>query len=93
MTKYYFVKTNADNEVIATDGTNCYSLPVNPDGKEVTTGVDLYAGNAVEELTNALKAMADDLYNMDNINADFPDDVYSFNADDYETMTELIAID
>ena len=95
MTKYYFVETNADNDVIATDGTSCYLLPANSKGIDETTGVDLYADNAVEELKKALKAMADEmtLYNIDDIKRDFPDSICDFNADDYEAMTELIAID
>lgn len=91
-TTYYFVRTNAQNEVIATDGERLYVCPENSDGIDVNSGVDLYTDNTVDELKEAY-AKIDGLYNMDEIEADYPDAVYDFDGSAYEEMTEIISID
>lgn len=100
LTIYYYAETNSRNFVIATDGTIYYECPLNSDGIDINSGIDLFQddgdGNAaVAEIVEQLKqayANIDGLYSMDEIKTDFPDSVYPFSENDYETLTEIITV-
>ncbi len=95
MTKYYFTKTNAFNEVVATDGERAYSLAVNSNGCDITTGVDVYTGSEDEivEKLRAAFAEVDGLYSMDEIVSEFGEnDIYPFDADSFEYIVEVAEI-
>ncbi len=96
MTKYYFTETNAYNAVVVTDGSKYFIAPVNSDGTDITTGVDLYTDNTLCELSAEYKKIAacNELYNMDDIICDYSDEVYDFATDEacFEYMIELIAV-
>ena len=93
-TTYYFVKTNAFNEVIATDGKREFHCKVNSDGIDVNSGVDLYNDNTDEMISELKMAYAeiDGLYSMDDIEMDYPDTVYDFDSSAYEEIIEIISI-
>lgn len=93
-TTYYFAKTNAFNEVIATDGKKVSPCKVNSDGIDVNSGVDLYNDNTDEMISELKMAYAeiDGLYSMDDIEMDYPDDVYDFDSSEYEEMIEIISV-
>lgn len=97
-TTYYLIKTDAENVVMATDGS-LYSLcAVNPDGTDTNTGVLLYAadedgGDDLSSVLSKLKpayAAIDGLYTMSEIAADFPADVYPL-TDGFESLIEYKA--
>ncbi len=110
MTTYYFTKTNAANQVIATDGVKYFECFVDSNGVDITSGVNLYVKTGdifdddhkeelkakIEELKNAYKNV-DGLYNMDDIEMDFPDSVYDVVGDDFfdfcEEMVEIITVE
>ncbi len=55
MTKYYFATTNAYNAVVVTDGNKFFVATTGTDGMDVTTGVDMYTGNTLSELSAEYK--------------------------------------
>ncbi len=99
MTKYYLIRTDAYNEVIATEGKRAYSCAYDCNGIDVNSGVDLYPEDP--EVTGCseetaykklLKKFREeykklDLYNMDDIIQDYgADDIFAFDEEDFEIV-------
>lgn len=87
MTKYYLIKTNVSRDVVAVCNDKMYVCP-EKSGVDVNSGIDIYADNVenvVEALTKAYDVMIADgtLYNMDDIDRDFPDSVISDNVESF----------
>ena len=98
MTTYFLVKTNATNDIIATDGKEYFVEQSNPDGTFENTGIDIFAENAVARLRRAFKASAKKgyLYTMSDIKYDYgADSVYNVDTDLYtfEKRHKIITID
>lgn len=94
MTKYLFNKNNVYNVVIVTDGRFAYEAPVNSNGIDETSGVDLYTDNTLTELITEYAKIKCYLYNMDDIFRDYPDDVFNITGDEalYQSMDEIISV-
>ncbi len=96
-TTYYFTKTNAYNEVIAVRGNKGYSCPVDSQGFDTTSGVNI-CDQSTDETVELLKAAygklnaEGNLYNMDDIERDFPDDVWDFNSDNYDVLSVIAEV-
>lgn len=87
MTKYYLIKTNASKDVVAVCDGKMYVCP-EKSGVDVNSGIDIYAenvGNVVEALQKAYGSMIEGgtLYNMDDIERDFPNSVISANVENF----------
>lgn len=90
-TRYLLVQTQDEYSVIATDYMLRYDCPVNSDGIDINSGVDLYQYDEdgrwqkeliVNQLKTAYRNIYDDLYNMSDIQRDFPDKVnHNISAD------------
>lgn len=99
-TTYYFVKTNAYNEIIATDGKRAYSCPYSSSGKDINSEINIYAAHPEEEeafeaMINKLKTAYEELslYNMDEIEQDYPNSIFELDKNAYEVMIEIITIE
>ena len=82
--KVYFEKTDSDNNVIITNGGTAKVFNGAPDG--TYEGVDLYADNAVELLSQRFKELDEngELQNFDNI--------YSSNEIPFEDIKEELEV-
>jgi hypothetical protein len=97
MTRYYYSETNANSEVIATDGNEVFCCYVNPDGTDVNTGILVAVTHddmpAVAEQLRVAYAEIDCLDNMEDIKRDFPDDVYPFDGYYYENLILIAEVE
>lgn len=87
MTEYYLIKTNASKDVVAVCDGKMYVCP-EKSGVDVNSGIDIYdedVKDVVVALRYAYGVMIADgtLYNMDDIERDFPDSVVSVNAENF----------
>lgn len=89
-TTYYFYDGNAYNQVIAECGGK-YVFVAENNGYDVTTGVDLYAADAIKRLREAY-AEVDGLYNFEEIQQDFQSEIFNFEDIENE-VTEIITVE
>ena len=91
MTKYYFYTTNADNGIIATNGTHYYNCAIDSDGNDINTGINIYHSN-FDALREAYKELHNDgsLYDFSDIERDYPEKIYRFNENEFDSLKLII---
>lgn len=88
VTRYYLVRTNADNEIVAIRGDKMYNCPITSSGIDEMTGIsvltlsDEETEKVAEKLQVKYSELAKDniLYNMDDIIRDFEDSARAINC-------------
>ena len=69
-TQYYLAKNNDFNGILVTDGNRYAWFDTDSQGRDITSGVDLYASNAHGLVALAYSRIY--LYTMDDIARDMP---------------------
>lgn len=81
VTRYYLVRTNADNEIVAIRGDKMYNCPITSSGIDEMSGISVLAmtSEETEKVAEKLQVKYTELtkngmlYNMDDIIDDYED--------------------
>lgn len=81
VTRYYLIRTNADNEIVAVRGDKICGCPISSNGIDEMSGISVLAmtSEETEKVAEKLQvkyselAKSDMLYNMDDIIDDYED--------------------
>ena len=91
MTKYYYYETNGGRGILATDGKKMFDCTISAAGIDQNTEINIFDSD-FEVIKEAYQKIKDDLYDMDDIKRDFPDNITDFIEADFELLKLIIEI-